>query len=604
MESRKRVRNIAENLMLVILAFYPLRHIAWGLDLWDTGYNYANFQYFGTEHVDSMWLFSTYLANVTGSLLSRLPAAGSLIGMNFYTGLFVSLLAAAGYLFCTRRCGMPCFLTFLGEMAAISLCWCPTALLYNYLTYVLFLGSVILLYRGLTEERTAFLVLAGICLGCNVLVRFSNLPQAALIVAVWCFDGIKEQDGKSRWNKLWQHTAWCFSGYAGALAVLFGWIAIRYGFGNYIAGIQRLFAMTDTAEDYKATSMLTGSIQPYVENMYWVLRIGVIIAAGICLFAVVDWFGRKSCGWWKNGSTIEKGLQAAGKLLWVCVSGAMLVWLYTRGFCSTEFLQDGPISYGPILRPGILFLLLTLFIGCIRFFHKSSTIQEKLLSCIVVLILLITPLGSNNKLYPAMNNLFVAAPYTLWESWRFCKRVTGKRIKGILCSAFPVKGILLAFLGMCLFQFGGFGTKFVFAEATGVYNVTASVENNAMLKQIKMSPQKAQLMTEISEYAEEAQLQGQEVILYGYIPALSYYLQMPSAFNPWSDLDSYSYETMQAALLETEGRLQQGAERPVVIVNTQREGLETDAKWQLIVEYMERNGYELTWENEMLSVYR
>ena len=42
-----RLGNLLENLFIVILAFYPLRHISWGLDLWDTGYNYANFEYMG-----------------------------------------------------------------------------------------------------------------------------------------------------------------------------------------------------------------------------------------------------------------------------------------------------------------------------------------------------------------------------------------------------------------------------------------------------------------------------------------------------------------------------------------------------------------------------
>ena len=61
--SRTKWNNLLENLAIVILAFYPLRHIQLGLDFWDTGYNYANFQYMGTKHMDSMWLFSTYLTN-------------------------------------------------------------------------------------------------------------------------------------------------------------------------------------------------------------------------------------------------------------------------------------------------------------------------------------------------------------------------------------------------------------------------------------------------------------------------------------------------------------------------------------------------------------
>ena len=36
--------NLIENLMIVVMAFYPLRHITQGIDFWDTGYHYANFQ--------------------------------------------------------------------------------------------------------------------------------------------------------------------------------------------------------------------------------------------------------------------------------------------------------------------------------------------------------------------------------------------------------------------------------------------------------------------------------------------------------------------------------------------------------------------------------
>ena len=186
-----------ENLAIVILAFYPLRHIGWGLDLWDTGYNYANFQYMGTKHMDSMWLFSTYLTNAVGNMLTKLQGGDTLMGMNLYTGLFAGALALIGYFFCTRKLKMPKAIVFLGEMTALSLCWCPTASLYNYLTYVLFLFSVIFLYLGLVRDKKGYLVCAGVLLGSNVLVRFSNLPEAAMIVAVWAYDII-----------LWLEEAW------------------------------------------------------------------------------------------------------------------------------------------------------------------------------------------------------------------------------------------------------------------------------------------------------------------------------------------------------------------------------------------------------------
>lgn len=96
-------RRLWDFLFVAVLVLYPLRHIAWGLDLWDTGYGYANFEYMGTEHMDPMWLFSTYLTTAIGHFLSLLPGAKTLIGMNFYTGLSISLLAVLGYYF-VRKC--------------------------------------------------------------------------------------------------------------------------------------------------------------------------------------------------------------------------------------------------------------------------------------------------------------------------------------------------------------------------------------------------------------------------------------------------------------------------------------------------------------------
>jgi len=39
------VRNIKcpDAVYVIVLIAYALRHVNWGLDLWDTGYNYSNF---------------------------------------------------------------------------------------------------------------------------------------------------------------------------------------------------------------------------------------------------------------------------------------------------------------------------------------------------------------------------------------------------------------------------------------------------------------------------------------------------------------------------------------------------------------------------------
>lgn len=639
-KTAERMKNVLENIFVVVLAFYPLRHIAWGLDLWDTGYNYANFEYMGTRHMDPMWLFSTYLANGVGSLISKLPNAGSLLGMNLYTGLFVSILALTGFLFSCRVLKMPLWIAFVGEIAAVSLCWCPTALLYNYLTYVLLLGCVLLLYQGLTREKKWCLFGAGVCLGANVLVRFSNLPEAVLILAVWAYDLIlwrehrrtsgEEGEKKSFRSGLLRHTLWCLMGYLSALAVLFGYIHLRYGLENYAEGIRRLFAMTDKATDYKAASMLMGMINTYVENMYWVKRIGVLAAGGMILLLPVGWMrarldrslkraGGGHAGAVKSGARF---LMGAIRIVFSVLLGlGMIGWLYFRGFCSWAFY-----SYDSILRPGVLFLMLTMLIAAVRILYPKSPKEEKLIGGLILLVVLVTSIGSNNGVYPSLNNLFLAAPYTFWQSFRFLRYVSGMRIRRMEMSLLPVKGLLTAFLVLCLFQFGMFGVSFVFAEGTGVQDPDSYVENNQVLERIRMNEEKARWMTELSAYVEENGLQGQEVILYGNIPALSYYLQMPSAFNPWCDLDSYSAEQMKLDLAATAEEIRSQGRRPAIIVErnyvTYLEGgssalrellksdsktlraIEEDGKWPMLADFMEQNGYRPDYSNEKFTVYR
>jgi hypothetical protein len=318
--------------------------------------------------------------------------------------------------------------------------------------------------------------------------------------------------------------------------------------------------MTDNATDYKATSMLMGLIGTYVENLYWLIRMVVIALGGMVLVALLRLLEDRC-------QKCAKACRIAGHVASAGLGVAMLVWLYHRGFASMYFT-----SYDSMLRPGVLFLMFTMLLGAVRIFRRDAKKEEKLVAGLVILVVLLTSIGSNNGVYPSLNHLFLAAPYALWEVWQMLRAkvcACEKKWHGICFSLLPVKYLAAAFLLMCAFQFAGFGGTFVFAEATGVQDTSAKVDNNPILAGICMSEDKAQAMTQISAYAALNDFAGQEVILYGKVPALSYYLQMPSAFNPWSDLRSYSLETMRQ---EMEAICQKG-EKPVIILGKEYDRL-------------------------------
>lgn len=647
-------RRLWEFLFVAVLVLYPLRHIAWGLDLWDTGYGYANFEYMGTEHMDPMWLFSTYLTTAIGHFLSLLPGAKTLIGMNFYTGLSISLLAVLGYYFCTKVLKIPAGLVFLGEFTAVSFCWCPTGSFYNYVTYVFFLVSVICLYLGLSRGKGGLLFAAGVALGCNVLARFSNLPEAAMIVGVWAYGIIcwleerreivkssrqsmdfsrensmektdeqkarKKEAGRRLRKKLLQDTGMCLAGYLTALLVLFGYIQIRYGMDAYVRGIQRLFSMTEVATDYTAASMILGMFDWYFQNLYWELRMCVFLIVGMIAVGLLEFAAACVRDSYAGKDTIKKVLRILEWAVSALLAVIMVFWLYRQGFCATEYTH-----YGAIIWPGVTFLTLTLLVTLWRIFTPSAPREEKLVSGLIFLVIWITSLGSNNKLYPSMNNLFLALPYMYWQFYRFCKYAGSFRWKRVTISAVPAKCIFGGFFLLFFIQVGLFGRSFVFVEGTGVQKLGAQVTNNETLQNVWMSEERAGWMQEISEYVNTGELVGKDVLLYGQIPALSYYLQMPAAFNPWPDLDSYQIAQMEEDMLKMQERMDTDATyRPVVLLEKKyaiylEEGeaalkamQPTEKEWEYIVEnpkllligkFMADYGYEKTFENEKFVIY-
>ena len=215
----KKNQNFMSWIFLAVIIMYPFLHVNVGIDVTDTGYSLGSFL-FEPQMGEEWVLFATYLANLTGSLFAMLPFGNTMLGMNIYTSAIVSLSGAMAYIFLKKK--IPTWIVFLGIFMAESLCWCPTIILYNYLTYFLFTLLVIFLYMGLTQKRS-YLFWAGIVLGLNVMVRFPNLAQAALILAVWYYGWLK----KDRFQLVLQNTLLCIGGFITGLAVVLAEISIQ-----------------------------------------------------------------------------------------------------------------------------------------------------------------------------------------------------------------------------------------------------------------------------------------------------------------------------------------------------------------------------------------
>ena len=620
MENRKlRWKKILYIIFLVILVLYPLRSIWLGVEVTDGAYSAGNYRFL--EKVNPMWLFSTYLANIVGQFFTGLPGGHTLMGLRFYTALVVSATAAASFLFLTKVIRMNSAWAFFGELLAVSLCWCPTTILYNYMTYFFFNAGLMILYLGLVREKRLLLFAAGILLGMNVLVRFPNLTEAALICGLWYYGFLQ----RKRVKDVLQETGICLLGYLTGMGIVLADIAVNYGLDEYIAGIIRLMQMPSEASDYSALSMVLTVLFDYKFSAKWLIHMLLLVAAG-CLVSVFFYRMGKRGGSDRSGAPggeqigggPGKYLGCAGRLLFL---GGVLVlfrWWYAIGVFNVKYY-----TYESMFQWVAVFLILIIFTGIYVLFSKKSTRNEKLSASLVLILVAVTPLGSNNHLYPNMNNMFLVFPFGTVHFLRFLKRIKeegGLSVgrAGWKVSLFPVRAMLGAFLAATAMQCLLFGAVFTFRDGMHGEKRDTKIEKNAILKGIVTNAPLAEAIEGLTEYVEREELSDRSVILYGQIPAVSYLLDMPSAISTsWPDLASYPYEVMAEDMEKLRTETPE-TERPLIILGEgperwvrgetfteeEKAAYMLNGKWEMIYDYMVEQGYEKVYENGIFYVYR
>lgn len=588
------LQAVGEIVFPVILLLLPLLKINQGVDLTDTPYSLGNYRFFTQS--EGVWVLSTFLSNVTGFLLTKLPMGGTMLGMKLYTSLFISAMALLGYRFFKTK--MPTWMAFLGEVAAIGFCWCPTGILYNYMTYFFFLLGAILLFRGLAGSRPVCLLLAGICLGLNVAVRVPNVLEVSLIVALWYYGALK----KKSFEEIAKETGLCVAGFLGAQAVMFGVMSALYGIGAYGEMIGGLFGMAGSASDYTLGEMLLSIWSAYFKGFKWMLYMILCILPGIPFFM------------------IQKEKFPLLRRIIYCVCIAFLFYVLSRwGMFNFRYYQK---ESG--LQWGVIFLILSLAVGVWMLFTGMIDDEWKLIGCILLVIVLITPLGSNNYVWPALNNLFFAAPVTFWMIYRFVCFGREYLDRTEKVTLFPVKamasGVLIAFL----IQSIGLSAGYVFKDGEDGQPRDFKVLNNEVLSGMYTTALNAETLDELSVFMTEHETEyvGKELVLYGDICGLSYYLdRAPAIFTSWPDLDTNSLQRLQADLEELSGFISEKGQKPLVIITPRLDafyrqdteamqwwGTDTDTctadeKLSAIMAYMDNNDYRQVFANEAFVVY-
>ncbi len=553
----------------LILLLYPLIGASQGVDITDTTYSLGNYIY--SDGADTMWFLATFIPNVFGKFLTFLPGSGNMLAMNIYCSFIISITALVSYYMLQRW--IPGWMTFLGEMIAESLCWCPRVILYNYMTYLFFTLGVLLLLHAMTdyEIKKWKFMLAGAMLGLNVMVRFPNILECLLIFVLIYYETIHKRDIKEIGTKVLN----CVIGYAIGILIPLVFICAVYGISSYTGMISSLFSMTENAQDYSSGGMIASIF------FAWLRSFSNMIIMIPCMFASAIIF-----------------LMYQGRFYWIkriVYTGGLFVlmfYYYRKGIITRTYSY-----YNSMFEITMMFLIygmVFLLIGITPYIHGQAS--ERSLCLSALLIILITPLGSNNYTYPVINNLFIVVPVIIWMFRRVRQAAGSSELH------FTWKAMFMVILTVLCFQSGMFHLNYSFVDGVDGTKRDVLLGSNEVPRAGGMhtTPYTATTLTELYEYLDDNGLTDRELLQFGKAPGLSYLYDMePAIYTTWPDLDSNSTERFAEAINGIDD-----ANLPVVVINFDFEGeVNAESKLDILLDFLDSWKYNEVFENGRFTVY-
>ncbi|MCR5255659.1 MAG: hypothetical protein K6D96_06965 [Acetatifactor sp.] len=574
----------------LLIALIPFINITKGIDFTDTGYSVVNFLH-AWDH-EAYWSLSTFFANVVGWILMMLPFGKTYLGIKIYTTLIISITGVGSYFLMKKYLNR--FAAALGVALSLFVIWCPSVVLYNQLTYLLDVGLIALIMKGLFEEKKSLLFVSGLFSGLDVFVRFSNLTRLIFIIPVICFCIYKcESEGiKGSFGRIFI----CIGGFASGVIASVMTIGISHGFDSIPRFLSDLRTLQGADYGYSFSDMILTLPEAIVKYGKWF--IGLVIVSMV-VFGTALRTGKETIE--KKKSIIK--IFAAG-IVAVLTLIPLRFMSYWGVFTHVDYTRYDTIE----VFVGYLILMAVFFVD-VNIFSKNVNAEMKIFSIFVLCLIFIIPLGTNTGMQAYQGSLFIIAPFVTGSM----VEIINKSIERKSYMSFAAVAIASIMLLITVFQFTCFRMNYIYGDVNN-RELTATYERQeSTLNGVKMLPGMVGIIEGLEEYFEGNVPISDEVITWGNIPLMSFALKRESAISTgWPDLTSYSEETFKTELEHIADGIKTKNEKPVVIVNAwfsggdplDRNVWEVSTKAEIMGRFIIDNDYELVYENDKFKVYR
>lgn len=539
----------------------PWLFIWQGLDFTDQGYLLTGYRCFfrhveATEDSGSEWL-----TNLMGAAWNSLFGGLGVVGMRALWALCMSLGMWLAFRlvrgFSSERVAALAVLVasvFLSDRR-------ETWFSYNTSSSILFVAAALCTIYGVAKQRTWWLFGAGAWIGALPFARFPNLLAAALVAAPVLAALLEPARRPRLLRDLGSMLAGIAAGVLGTLAVIY----LRGDAALFFRALRALFAPNLESAGYGVDSLFLRFVRDNTRALTWGL--GACVAG----FAL---------------SRVLSRVPAVVSWLVVAAAAGVGIWLLT-----------GPDEPWSVAVPGTSYLVLS----AVTLGLWKRELPLRVAAFVVLIIVVIAPLGSNNGIRNAHMGLWLGVPLLL------------ALLSGLEAPRLLGQGPKLALLaGLVLFGEG------LHRAATYTYRdgdrqeLVVSVDHRQLRWQYTTAA-RAKVVGEVLTALEQRVRPGDYLLAYEGAPLLQYLTKTRPYLNrPWL----MSYESPKViAQLAADAPTRTGC-LPVVVRTfkstrgfdwpTRPNSLEGKEPFRstrrVLKNFLSRHGYERTWRNSFFEI--
>lgn len=589
------MHNILENKKLkyalmctcVVVAFIFINK---GFDLTDTGYimNSYKFVFSNPESIN----FSIIFTSIIGNLITNIF---SFFGIPSYLGLKIvsSVLSLIG-IFIVIKLLKQYFnenLLLIGSIISLLLVRNHIiTLMYTNLTAIISIIIVFFLVKGLINNNKFYIFISGILIGLNTFIRLPNIVQVILIISIIYYSYICKN------KKILKKVCIFFLGIITSILCSILLISVIFGINNFMDMIKIYLGEAIHSNDaHSIMDSIKINLNQGLNGLFWIILFGTI--AFVLDFKL------------KSKIIFKKRIYIIAIML-----PLIFVVLKMFGADGIKFIDKIYLIFYGLYQPFtivVAFYIVMTFYYC--FISDDFCKEVKLILFTSMLTTISAPMGSNQGFAILYQSFYLQSPLVII----MLEKILNNREKNSIKSNVSLRKATIIFLlsyFICMLIISS--TQYIYRDKNPLL-LTASIDNKE-LKGIKTTYSRANEINTLLNYIDKYKDSSKKLITYGSIPLLSYVLDMPpffDGFNGWLEMDQLSLDSMQNSLKESEIN----GEYPLIIISNvgmnnsewpngnTREIMNNikkeDKKYELIINYAEKNKYNLVYENNAFKVY-